>query len=104
MAFRDVNPQAPVHILIIPKEKLTQLSKAEEKHIPLLGHLLFTAQKIAKTEPSLKDGFRIVINDGKQGSQSVNYFKQVSLLFSKNFSNEIVGLLFTYSYYWRKVT
>lgn len=57
---------------MVPKKKITQLSKSEEKDIALLGHLLFTAQKIAK-EQGLENGFRIVINDGKEGSQSVYY-------------------------------
>lgn len=67
-AFKDVNPQAPVHIVIIPKELdgLTGLSKAEESHIPILGHLLYIANKIAE-EQKLQEGYRIVINNGKNG-------------------------------------
>ncbi|KAJ0397940.1 hypothetical protein P43SY_006062 [Pythium insidiosum] len=72
LAFHDVNPQAPVHILVIPKHRdgLTQLSKAEDRHKPLLGHLLFAAQTVAAQE-KLDNGFRIVINDGRDGCQSV---------------------------------
>eukprot|EP00245_Coleochaete_scutata_P007767 TRINITY_DN23526_c0_g1_i1.p1 TRINITY_DN23526_c0_g1~~TRINITY_DN23526_c0_g1_i1.p1 ORF type:complete len:152 (-),score=36.14 TRINITY_DN23526_c0_g1_i1:544-948(-) len=72
LAFYDISPQAPVHIILIPKKRdgLTQLSKAEEKHKEILGHLLYTAQVIAKQE-NLSDGFRIVINDGPAGCQSV---------------------------------
>lgn len=72
LAFRDINPQAPVHFLVIPKVRdgLTQLSNAEERHEPLLGHLMFVAQKVAKQE-GLAEGFRVVINDGPQGCQSV---------------------------------
>ncbi|CAL0321628.1 unnamed protein product [Lupinus luteus] len=71
-AFRDITPQAPTHILIIPKVKdgLTGLSKAEERHCEILGHLLYTAKLVAKQE-GLDDGFRIVINDGPRGCQSV---------------------------------
>lgn len=50
--------------------QLTQLSKADEQDVPLLGHLLFVAQKVAKQE-GLAKGFRVVINDGKEGQQSV---------------------------------
>ncbi|KAI9093588.1 hypothetical protein K1719_027037 [Acacia pycnantha] len=80
LAFRDINPQAPVHILIIPKVKdgLTGLSKAEERHFEILGRLLYTAKLIAKQE-GLDDGFRIVINDGPEGCQSV-YHIHVHLL------------------------
>ena len=75
MAFRDVNPVTPTHILLIPKTAhkmgLSQLSKAEEGiHEEILGHLMVKIPKIAAQE-GLKDGFRIVINDGKQGCQSV---------------------------------
>ncbi|CAM6079938.1 unnamed protein product [Sphagnum tenellum] len=72
LAFRDISPQAPVHIIIIPKDRdgLTQLSKAEERHTEILGHLMVTAAVVAKQE-GLVDGFRVVVNDGVQGCQSV---------------------------------
>ncbi|KAJ4905115.1 HIS triad family protein 3 [Raphanus sativus] len=72
LAFRDITPQGPVHILLIPKVRdgLTGLSKAEERHIDILGRLLYTAKLVAKQE-GLDEGFRIVINDGPQGCQSV---------------------------------
>uniref|UniRef100_A0A0A0LC24 HIT domain-containing protein n=2 Tax=Cucumis sativus TaxID=3659 RepID=A0A0A0LC24_CUCSA len=80
LAFRDIAPQAPTHILIIPKVKdgLSGLSKAEERHTEILGHLLYTAKLIAKQE-GLDDGFRVVINDGPSGCQSV-YHLHVHLL------------------------
>ncbi|KAJ6870233.1 14 kDa zinc-binding protein [Populus alba x Populus x berolinensis] len=72
LAFRDVAPQAPTHILLIPKVRdgLTGLSKAEERHCEILGQLLYTAKLVAKQE-GLEDGYRVVINDGPNGSQSV---------------------------------
>ncbi|XP_054800733.1 14 kDa zinc-binding protein-like isoform X1 [Prosopis cineraria] len=80
LAFRDIAPQAPTHILIIPKVKdgLTGLSKAEERHCEILGRLLYTAKLVAKQE-GLDDGFRVVINDGPSGWQSV-YHIHVHLL------------------------
>ncbi|GLT88038.1 hypothetical protein SLE2022_060830 [Rubroshorea leprosula] len=80
LAFRDIAPQAPTHILIIPKVKdgLTGLSKAEERHFEIVGHLLYTAKLVAKQE-GLEDGFRVVINDGPQGCQSV-YHIHIHLL------------------------
>lgn len=80
LAFRDINPQAPTHILIIPKVKdgLTGLSKAEERHVEILGYLLYVAKVIAKQE-GLEDGYRVVINDGPKGCQSV-YHIHVHLL------------------------
>ncbi|KAF3441474.1 hypothetical protein FNV43_RR15388 [Rhamnella rubrinervis] len=73
LAFRDISPQAPTHILIIPKVKdgLTGLSKAEERHIDILGRLLYTAKLVAKQE-GLDDGFRVVINDGPSGCLSIS--------------------------------
>ena len=65
MAFHDVAPQAPVHILIIPKfrDGLSEIAKAEPKHKDILGHLLWATAEIAK-EQELDDGYRIVINNG----------------------------------------
>jgi histidine triad (HIT) family protein len=64
--------QAPTHFLVIPKARdgLTRLSKAEERHTALLGHLLYVAQLVAKQE-KLLPGFRVVINDGPDACQSV---------------------------------
>lgn len=72
LAFRDINPQGPIHFLVIPKKHdgLTQLSKAGPEHKPLLGHLLYTAHAVAKQE-NLSNGYRVVINDGPDGAQSV---------------------------------
>ncbi|XP_056633067.1 adenosine 5'-monophosphoramidase HINT1 [Diorhabda carinulata] len=70
IAFDDINPQAPVHFLVIPKKFIPQLSKAEDEDEAILGHLLIVAKKIAQKR-NLKNGFRIVINDGPIGAQSV---------------------------------
>ncbi|XP_056647377.1 adenosine 5'-monophosphoramidase HINT1-like [Diorhabda sublineata] len=70
IAFDDINPQAPVHFLVIPKKFIPQLSKAEDEDEAILGHLLIVAKKIAQNR-NLKNGFRIVINDGPIGAQSV---------------------------------
>ncbi|PRP84191.1 hypothetical protein PROFUN_08391 [Planoprotostelium fungivorum] len=78
LAFRDVSPQAPTHVIIIPKVFISQLSKAKPEHERVLGHLLLVAQKVAYNE-GLDDGFRIVINDGPKGCQSV-YHLHVHLI------------------------
>ena len=70
IAFKDINPQAPVHILIVPKKYIPQVSKAEEEDKELLGHLLLTAKTVAK-KLNLENGFRIIINDGPHGGQEV---------------------------------
>lgn len=70
LAFRDINPQAPVHILLIPKKSIATLSHAGPEDQHLLGHLLLTAPKIAQ-EQGLADGFRLVVNTGEGGGQTV---------------------------------
>lgn len=70
IAFKDVNPQAPVHILVIPKEPIAQLSDAESKDHALMGHLLLTAKRVA-AQAGLTNGYRLVINTGPDGGQTV---------------------------------
>lgn len=84
LAFHDITPQAPVHILLIPKKRdgLSYLHKAEDKHKELLGHMMVTVAKIAK-EQDLKDGYRLVINDGEAAGQTV-FHLHMHILGSKN--------------------
>ncbi len=70
LAFRDIAPQAPTHILVVPKKPIPRVGAASPEDEGLLGHLLLTAAKIAKTE-NLADGFRIVINNGSHGGETV---------------------------------
>lgn len=70
IAFRDINPQAPVHILVIPKEPIAQLADAESKDHALMGHLLLTAKRVA-AQVGLTNGYRVVINTGPDGGQTV---------------------------------
>ncbi|KAL5697653.1 14 kDa zinc-binding protein [Ranunculus cassubicifolius] len=72
LAFHDINPQAPFHVLVIPKfrDGLSQLSKAEEKHKEVLGELLYAAKVVAE-KAGLSRGYRVVVNDGVEGCQSV---------------------------------
>ncbi|MBQ3225836.1 MAG: histidine triad nucleotide-binding protein [Clostridia bacterium] len=70
-AFYDINPAAPKHILIIPKEHICCANKLEEKHAALVGHIILTAQKIAKEQGFAEDGYRIVNNCGENAGQTV---------------------------------
>ena len=70
LAFRDVNPQAPVHILVIPKKPLARLVEAGDDDRALLGRLLLTANKVA-LEQGVGDAFRLVVNNGADAGQSV---------------------------------
>ena len=70
LAFKDVSPQAPVHFLVIPKKPITMIENAEDADENLLGHLLLVGRKVAK-EQGLEKGYRMVINNGVEGCQSV---------------------------------
>lgn len=70
IAFKDVNPQAPVHILVIPKQAIPGLSDAESQDRDLMGHLLLTAKRVAQ-QAGLDNGYRVVINTGADGGQTV---------------------------------
>ena len=70
MAFKDINPQAPVHILVIPKKEIRSLEKVTEEDKSLMGHLLVKCSQIAK-EQGLTNGFRTVINTEQDGGQTV---------------------------------
>ncbi len=70
LAFRDITPQAPTHILVIPKQPIPKLADAQPEDKMILGHLLFTVSEIARQE-NLDDGYRVVINTGKEGGQTV---------------------------------
>jgi len=70
LAFRDINPKAPMHILVIPKKVIPKLTDAEAGDEPLLGHLLTTAAQLAQDE-GYGDAFRTVINNGEAVGQSV---------------------------------
>lgn len=72
LAFADINPQAPVHVLVIPKEHIQSTAHATEEHAALLGHLLGNAARIAE-EQHLERGYRIVINTGDDGGQTVDH-------------------------------
>ncbi|SNR86760.1 histidine triad nucleotide-binding protein [Desulfurobacterium atlanticum] len=71
MAFHDINPQAPIHILIIPKEHIPTVNDIEEKHKELIGHIFTVAKTIAKEMGFAEKGYRILINCNKDGGQEI---------------------------------
>lgn len=71
IAFRDINPQSPVHLLVIPREHFTALTDITEKEASLMGHIIGVANKLARDEGMAETGYRLVINCGKQGGQLV---------------------------------
>jgi histidine triad (HIT) family protein len=84
LAFRDVNPQAPVHILVIPKKPISQLSNALDEDREILGHLLLSANRVAESE-GYKDAYRLVINNGEAAGQTV-FHLHVHILAGRGFT------------------
>ena len=72
LAFKDINPQAPTHILVIPKQPIPRLSEASDHDTELMGHLLMTVKKVAEIA-GLTNGYRVVINNGADGGQTVDH-------------------------------
>jgi len=70
LAFNDINPARPVHVLVIPKKHIASLATATADDTPVLGKMLATANEIASAQGST-DGFRIIINTGRVGQQEV---------------------------------
>lgn len=70
LAFRDINPQAPTHVLVVPRKEIDKLSSASREDQALLGHLMLAAGKVAR-QLGVGDAFRVVVNNGAQAGQSV---------------------------------
>ena len=85
LAFNDLTPQAPTHILIIPREHVDSLDQAAEANEYELGHLLVTAAKIARDKGFAGDGYRVVINTNSDGGQTV-FHLHVHLLAGREFT------------------
>ena len=84
LAFRDVNPQAPVHILLIPKKPIPRIIDAGAEDQSLLGHLYLSANTIARQE-GVEDAFRLVVNNGADVGQSV-FHLHIHILAGRSFS------------------
>jgi len=79
VAFHDLNPQAPVHVLVIPRKPISQHSKSQDEDTMLMGHLMAAARKVAIQLKVSETGYRLIINDGPHGCQSV-YHMHIHLL------------------------
>lgn len=85
LAFRDIQPQAPLHILIIPKKPIVNVADAKSEDKEILGHLLLVAAEIARQEGVSEDGYRLVTNINEWGGQSV-YHLHIHLLAKRRLS------------------
>ena len=93
IAIRDINPQAPTHVLIIPKEPLPRLVDAEPGHQSLLGHLLLVAGRLAE-QLGVDDAFRLVINNGAGAGQTV-FHLHLHILAGKEYGEGSLGKEFS---------
>jgi histidine triad (HIT) family protein len=88
LAFRDIHPQAPVHILIIPKKHYATLNEMADKEESLLGHMALVAKNIAANEGLARSGYRVTINCGSDGGQVVQHL-HLHLLGGRNLTGEM---------------
>ena len=72
LAFRDINPQAPTHVLVIPKKEIASMDDIEPEDAAVMGHIFVVVKQLAK-QLGLQDGYRTVINCGRDGGQSVDH-------------------------------
>lgn len=70
IVIHDIDPQAPTHLLVVPKQVVPRIAEASQEQQSLLGHLLLTAASVAQ-KMNLENGFRVVINNGKNGGETV---------------------------------
>ena len=71
ICFRDIDPQAPEHLLVVPKKRIVRVGEASTEDKEILGHLLLTVQEVATKVGFIEDGFRVVINHGRDGGEAV---------------------------------
>ena len=84
LVFRDINPVAPTHLLIIPKKQIEKISDANDEDQALLGHLFLVAGKVAK-QLDIDDAFRLVVNNGA-GAQQTVFHLHIHLIAEREFS------------------
>lgn len=89
LAFRDINPQAPVHILVVPKKHIESLAELEETDIALIGKIHLKINEIAKQEGFLEEGYRVIVNCGKDAGQEVMHL-HFHILAGKKLGTKIV--------------
>ncbi|GIX46440.1 MAG: histidine triad nucleotide-binding protein [Candidatus Tectimicrobiota bacterium] len=73
IVFKDINPRAPVHVLLVPKAHLATLNEVDASHLPLLGKLLLTAKQLAAQWGLADKGYRLVMNVGRGGGQVIDH-------------------------------
>jgi len=90
LSFRDVNPAAPIHILVIPKKHISMLTELKEEDETIIGRIYTVINKIAKQENFDEKGYRVIVNCGEDGGQEVKHI-HFHLLGGKRLGDKIVG-------------
>ncbi len=88
IAFRDINPQAPTHLLIIPRKHIPSLTQLSQAELPLMGRMVTVANKLAQEEGITETGYRLVLNYGEWGGQVVPHL-HMHLLGGRRLSGKI---------------
>jgi histidine triad (HIT) family protein len=88
IAFRDIKPQAPVHILVIPKRHIPSLDQLTKNELPLIAHMVEVANQLAKREGLTEKGYRLAINCGEEGGQLVPHL-HLHLLGGRRLSDQL---------------
>jgi histidine triad (HIT) family protein len=88
IAFRDIHPLAPTHILIVPRAHIPSMNEAGEAHAALLGRMMLTGRKLAETEKVAGRGYRMVVNSGPEGGQIVPHL-HLHLLAGRRLDDEL---------------
>ena len=88
VAFHDINPMAPTHVLIIPKRHIPSLTHLTDAETPLIGHMTKVANQLAKEEGVAESGYRLVISSGEQGGQVVPHL-HMHLLGGRRLSDKL---------------
>ena len=88
IAFRDIEPQAPVHLIIIPRRHIPSLVQLSQADLSLVGHMVDIANQLAKREGVAESGYRLVMNCGKEGGQLVPHL-HMHLLGGRRLSDEL---------------
>ena len=90
IAFRDIHPQAPVHVLVVPRQHVESLSDLEESHAGLAGRTLVAVPKVAQAAGGLEEGFRLIVNTGAAAGQTVPHL-HLHILGGRRFGEGMVG-------------
>jgi histidine triad (HIT) family protein len=88
VAFRDISPQAPVHVLIVPGEHIASLSDLDSEQSSLVGHMVSVANQLARSEGIVDSGYRVVVNCGENGGQLVPHL-HMHLLGGRELSDQL---------------